>query len=250
MRFVRPTFWGNCLQYIKDSDCLAISKIYSNLHSVKLRWCKITDTGVRALTALSALSRLELQVYELKSCNCLLTSDGLQVLGVLDKLEKLSIAGACLTEEHGLKLDFIADLRSLLELKLDYSKITDTSLACLEGNSHLRKLSLYGCKGKITTYWLLRALRPLTELQKFRIRFSFRQMHRETHVDQLIDASAVIRILSKLRSLRKLHMGMLRVDDAMIQTLCDVSPELISLNFHAKNITDIAIRSCFFVSSG
>ena len=204
------------------------------LRFLDLQWSSVTDTGVRALAALSALSHLTLNVCGKDGP---LTSDAMQALGALGQLEELSVYGACQTEEHGLKLDFVAGLKSLRELQLDNSRISDAGLAALEGMSHLRELSLVCCTGNFTTSGL-RVLRSLTGLQEIAIEM-------EESVDLQIDDVALTQILVGLRSLQNIHLGYIRVSDASVQTLYAAFPKWTSLFLMSEAMTDVAARSTF-----
>ena len=210
-----------------------------NLYFVKLFRCDITDRGLRALADFSLLSHLELHPKN----DCLITSAGLQMLGNLNNLETLALHGMCLKEKDGLKLDFVAKLGSLRKLKVDRSKITDISVANLTGISHLIGLRLFCCPGRVSTDALLSLLRPLTKLQLFCMDLFDRD------VNSVIEARAIICTLSKLCSLKEVSLRMLLVDDAMVQTLCESSPNLTALELRGEHVTNHSIRSYLSITS-
>ena len=146
LRFIKPL-----VQNSTDHDCFIIAERFSNLHCLSLSWSYLTDKGVRVLTALTALSCLELQ----SSSKRTFTSDNLQVLVNLNKLEKLSLfrnldrksmggypASSISSSEIALRLDFIHELTCLRELRLRNVNIANTSLESLEGVTRLKTLSI------------------------------------------------------------------------------------------------------------
>ena len=220
------------LQKSTDHDCFIIAERFNNLHCLSLSCSHLTDKGVRALTAVTALSCLELQSRSTRT----FTSDNLRILANLKKLEKLSLHGH-FSSEIDLRLDFIHELICLRELRLRDLDITNTSLESLEGVTRLRTLSMM-CPDAdlITTDRVVRVLRPLTKLQHF-------DMYFEDDIDLSIDAAAVIQVLSKLRSLRILRMGAALIDDSSMQILCAACPGITLLDVTCEELSATGFRS-------
>ena len=227
-------FWGFHHRFLDDGVCFGLSRICSGIRSItSYSWGKITETGVRALASLSNLSKFEIYGHGYSYPS--VTSDSLQALSVLEQLEILSLSSFSLAQDQALNLDFVAGLRSLRELRLSHSRISDASLACLEGKNHLRVLRISFCSGNITTHGL-RVLRSLTELREFHI----------SDIDfSDVDSVAVVRMLVGLRSLRKVMLGQLRVNDTSVQALSAALPEMTELHLESENAGNDAARFNF-----
>ena len=232
LQFVKPFY-----NKIGDRGCLALSESCKSLRFLHLEQCDITDTGLRALAKLSSLFELWLQRLTA------VTSDGLQALGALTQLNNLLLFGLCRgAEQHGINLAFVTKFKCLRELRVIYSKITDTGLAGLVGTSSLTALGLDGHGGDRDAFYtmpvLLRVMKHLHELQDL-------SLSQQYHRSSLIDVAKVVQTLPKQHLLRTLDLQGFMFDESIALAVRDGCTGLTSLDVDSCGMTDDAIRSHF-----
>ena len=231
LQFVRPNF-----NKIGNRACLALSESCKRLRFLFLHECRITDTGLHALTKLSSLFELALDYLPRSTA---VTSDGLQALGALTQLKVLCLSGVCHTEQHGINLAFVTKFKCLRKLRVYASKITDTGLEGLAGTSSLTELYLlnHASGFSYTMPVLLRVMKHLHELQDLALSNEFSGRG-------LVDVGKVVQTLPKPHVLRTLRLqGFDFVDVSTALALRDGCTGLSALAVDSCYMTDNAFRS-------
>jgi hypothetical protein len=116
-----------------NDDVLEVAATFPGLEALSAVSPGITDEGMKSLSSLKELKKLQLIDAEL------ITDDGLTSLAGLKKLEVLDLSGTNVTDAG---IERIKGLTNLRHVDLDFTKVSDRGLKLLQGNENLERLDL------------------------------------------------------------------------------------------------------------
>jgi Leucine-rich repeat (LRR) protein len=224
---------------VRDED-LACLKYFPDLQTAKLRFTRLTDAGLKVLTALKHLKVLYLGgtkvtdaglkdvaaltgLTELQLDDTKVTDAGIKDLAALKGLQTLSLEYCQGVTDAG--LTDLAALDGLQTLNLGRTSVSGPGLQHLNGLIKLRSLNLSGSKVTNAGLKHLAGLKGLNELY--------------------LACTAVtdpgLKELAALNKLDKLHLGTTFVTDAGLKELAAL-PSLQDLYLGSTNVTDAGLK--------